>query len=119
MQLTMQSHASRIDTLVNRTLDAIVQHRRAIFAVLFVALALSAAFTFAADTGAEYKQAYEYFVGLIKGYPGKIAAIMIGLGGLLMSWAKGSPLFFAGAVLIGIVIWNLPTIIDGIFTATI
>ncbi|MGO4158581.1 hypothetical protein [Cupriavidus sp. YAF13] len=119
MQLTVQSHAHFAERLVARTCDAVVRHRLAIFATLLLLLALTALTVKAGTTGAEYKAAYEYFVGLITGYPGKIAAIMIGLGGVLMSWSKGSPLWFAGAILIGIVIWNLPTIIDGIFTATI
>ena len=81
----------------------------------FITIEPSRAFASNATGGTDFSSLYNTLTGWVNGYPGIMAAIVIMIFGIYMSFFGGkSPMFFFGSALAAAAIFLIPTIASNI-----
>ena len=86
----------------------------ALLAAMFVPILATAG-----TTGTEFLALYTWVNGVATGYGGRLISIAAFLVGAMMSVAKGNPIPLLVGIAFAIFMQYIPTIINGILTATI
>lgn len=87
--------------------------------LLMAILGLLPMFAIAGTTGTEFLALYTWINGIATGYGGRAIAIASVVIGALLSVAKGNPIPILVGVGFAIFLQYVPTIVNGIMTATI
>jgi len=86
---------------------------------LYLAGVLLPAVSFAGTGGQELAPVWNWLVGIVQGYGGKIAALVFILAGLAGGARYGSVMVFLAGLFIGIGLYLAPDIINSMVTATL
>ena len=82
-------------------------------AVLFViGLMTSSVMAFSTTTGTELQSAYDTIEAGITGYWGLTFAIICVGVGIYLAWQFRNPLIFLGAIVVAVIVPNIPTIVS-------